>query len=348
MDKIRLGKTNMLVSRLGFGGIPIQRLNEDDAVAVVKRCLDLGITFLDTANAYTTSEERIGKAIAGRREGLVLATKSTSRKREGVEKHLNLSLVRLNVKYIDLYQFHGVSDMASLDMVLAADGPISVVEKARDDGLVKHIGITSHQIDVAKKAVACGRFETIMFPFNFVTAEAADELIPLARKHDVGFIVMKPLSGGMIDNARIAFKYLLQFPDILTIVGIEKVAEIDEIVKILEGPKTITAAEKKEMQELKDELGTKFCHRCDYCQPCSEGIMISNVMSYPSLVRRLPPELMFSGIWGQMVEKAAGCTECGECEERCPYHLPIRELLAEYVRQYREEAPKHTKAQPSA
>jgi predicted aldo/keto reductase-like oxidoreductase len=348
LEKIRLGKTNMLVSRLGFGGIPIQRLSEDDAVAVVKRCLELGITFLDTANAYTTSEERIAKAIAGRREGLVLATKSLSRKREGVEKHLNLSLARLNVKYIDLYQFHGVSDMASLDMVLAPDGPISIVEKARDEGTVRHIGITSHQIDVAKEAVKSGRFETIMFPFNFVTSEAADELIPLAKKHDVGFIVMKPLAGGMIDNAKIAFKYLFQFPDIVTIPGIEKVAEIEEIVQILEGPNTITAAEKKQMQKLRDELGTRFCHRCDYCQPCTEGIMISNVMAYPSLRRRLPPERLFGGPWGQMVEKAADCTECGECEERCPYHLPIRELLAEYVKQYQEDARKYKKAQPSA
>ena len=342
----------MLVSRLGFGGIPIQRLSEDDAIAVVKKCLDLGITFLDTANLYTTSEERIGKAIAGRREGLVLATKSASRKREGVEKHLNLSLARLNVKYIDLYQFHGVSDKASLDMVLAPGGPITVVEKARDEGLVKHIGITSHQIDVAKEAVKSGRFETILFPFNFVTAEAADELIPLAKKHDVGFIVMKPLSGGMIDNAKIAFKYLFQFPDILTIVGIEKAQEIEEIVGILEGPRTITPAEKKEMQKLKEELGTKFCHRCDYCQPCTEGIIISTVMTFPSMIRRLPPEQLFtgmwSGYWNQIVEKAEGCTECGECEERCPYHLPIRELLAEYVDQYREDARKYQEAHPSA
>jgi len=175
-------------------------------VAVVRKCLDLGVTFLDTANAYTNSEERIGKAIAGRREELVIATKSLSRKREGVEKHLNLSLQRLNVKYIDLYQFHGISDKASLDMIMAPDGPISVAEKARDDGLIKHIGITSHQIDIAKEAVASDRFETIMFPFNFVTSDAADELIPLAKKHDVGFIVMKPLAGGMIDNPKIAFK----------------------------------------------------------------------------------------------------------------------------------------------
>jgi len=348
LEKTRLGKTDMLVSRMGFGGIPIQRLTEDEAVNVVKRCLDLGITFIDTANAYTTSEERIGKAISGRREGLVIATKSLSRKREGVEKHLKLSLERLNVEYIDLYQFHGISDFNSLDMVLDPSGPMAVVEKAKEIGLVKHIGITSHQIDIAKKAVVSGRFETIMFPFNFVTSEAADELLPLAREHDVGFIVMKPLAGGMIDNAEIAFKYLLQFTDIVTIAGIEKVPEIEEITQILEGPSAMTAAELKEMQKLKQELGTRFCHRCDYCQPCQEGILISTVMMYPSLVRRLPPEHLVSGIWGAIVEKAASCTQCGECEERCPYHLPIRDMLAEYANQYQRSKSEHQKLESSA
>ena len=348
MDKIRLGKTDMLVSRLGFGGIPIQRLNEDEAVAVVKKCIDLGITFLDTANAYTTSEERIGKAIAGRQDGLILATKSLSRKREGVEKHLRLSLERLNVAYIDLYQFHGISDFNSLDMIMDPSGPMEVVEKARDMGLVKHIGITSHQMDVARKAVASGRFETIMFPLNFVTSEAADELLPLAREHDVGFIVMKPLAGGMIDNAKIAFKYLLQFPDVVTIVGIEMVTEIEEIMQVVEGSHKMAEAELKEMQKLKEELGTSFCHRCDYCQPCQEGILISTVMMYPSLVRRLPPEHLVSGIWSAIIEKAADCTQCGECEERCPYHLPIRDMLAEYVSRYQKEKSKFQKLEASA
>ena len=173
MKSLRLGRTNMTVSRLGFGGIPIQRLSEDDAVAVVKRCLDLGITFLDTANGYTTSEERIGKAISGRRDRLVLATKSGARNREDLGKHLKLSLKRLGVDSIDLYQFHGVNDFASLEAVLAPDGLLPVAEEARQAGLIKHIGITSHQIDVAKKAVQSDRFETVMFPFNFVTPEAA-------------------------------------------------------------------------------------------------------------------------------------------------------------------------------
>jgi len=235
VEKIRLGKTGMMVSRLGFGGIPIQRVSEDKAVAVVKRCLELGITFIDTANVYTTSEERIGKAISGRREGLILATKSTSRTREGVESHLKLSLEHLGVESIDLYQFHGVEDSRNLEMVLDPKGPMGVVEEAKRAGLVKHIGITSHSMDTAKEAVKTDRFETIMHPLNVVAHEAADELLPLAREHDVGFIAMKPLAGGKIDNITLAFKYLFQFPDVVPIPGIGEIREIEEIVQMLEG-----------------------------------------------------------------------------------------------------------------
>lgn len=336
MTKVRLGKTGLSVSQIGFGGIPIQRLSDEEAVAVVRRCLELGIDFLDTANAYTTSEERSGKAISGRREGLVIATKSLSRKAEGVEKHLKLSLERLGVECIDLYQFHGVSDDNTLEMVLAPDGPMAVVEKAREAGLVKHIGITSHQIDVARKAVMTGRFETIMFPFNFVTSEAADELLPLCRRYDVGFIAMKPLAGGMIPDAKLAIKYLLQFPDVVILCGIEKIPEVEEIVQIAEGATELSASELEEMHRLKRELGSRFCHRCDYCQPCKEGIAISTVMIFPSLLKRSRPEHVFAGPWAQIMEKAAGCVQCGECEQRCPYQLPIREMIAEHVRQYRE------------
>jgi predicted aldo/keto reductase-like oxidoreductase len=349
MRKVRLGRTGLSVSQFGFGGIPIQRLAEDEAVAVVKRCLDLGVTFLDTANGYTTSEERIGKAISGRREGLVIATKSLSRKAEGVEKHLKLSLERLNVQYIDIYQFHGVSDDKTLETVLAPDGPMAVVEKAKEAGLVKHIGVTSHQIDVAKRAVISNRFETLMFPFNFVTSEAADELLPLCRRYDVGFIAMKPLAGGMIPNVRVAIKYLLQFPDVVICCGIEKASEVEEIVEIVEGPAEMTSAELDEMHRLKRELGSRFCHRCDYCQPCKEGIAISTVLMFPSLLRRGRPENIFNGPWAQAVEKAAGCTQCGECEQRCPYQLPIREMIAEHVSLFRRAKEEYLKQKlPSA
>jgi len=376
MEKMRLGRTEMMVSKLGFGGIPIQRISEDAAVAIVKRCLELGITFLDTANAYTTSEERIGKAIEGRkRDEVIIATKSTSRSREGVADHLRLSLEHLGVEYIDLYQFHQVGDFKSLEIVLDPNGPMAVVEEAKKAGVVKHIGVTSHQIDVAKDLVKSGpmavveeakkagvvkhigvtshqidvakdlvksdRFETMMFPFNFITSEPADELLPLCREHDVGFIAMKPLAGGMLDSVTISFKYLLQFPEVVTIPGIEKIHEIEEIAQVLDRPPELTEAERLEIQRLRDELGTKFCRRCDYCQPCTEGIPISTVMVSSSALNRLPPERLFTGMFADAVERAVNCTDCGDCEERCPYHLPIREMMAEQVPLFQEAKRKY-------
>ncbi len=341
MEKIRLGRTEMMVSRLGFGGIPIQRVSEDEAVAVVKRCLELGVTFIDTANAYTTSERRIGKAISGRREGLILATKSGARTRAELESHLKLSLKQLGVEYIDLYQFHNVSDADALKAILAPNGPMGLVTEAKKAGVVKHIGVTSHSMDMAKELVKTDRFETIMFPFNFITCESADELLPLAREHDVGFIAMKPLAGGLIDNVAIAFKYLLQFPDVVSIPGIEKGHEIEEIVSILGEPHTMTAAEQAEMERLIQEMGKKFCRRCDYCQPCTEEIPISLVMNISSWVKRMPPERIFSGSIAESMDKAANCSKCGECEERCPYGLPIMELMEEHANWYQAEKKKH-------
>lgn len=348
MDRIRLGKTGLMVTRLGFGGIPIQRVSEDEAVAVVKRCLDLGINFFDTANGYTTSEQRIGKAISGRREGLILATKSMSRNPEKVSAHVQQSLKQLGADYIDLYQLHNVSDFETLDKVLAPGGAADRLEEARKAGLVRHIGVTSHQKDVAKKAILSGRFETLMFPLNFIAMEAADDLLPLAREHDVGFIAMKPLAGGMLDDVNLAFKYLLQFSDVALIPGIEKLHEIDEIARVLEGPWKMNAAELAEMERLRKELGNKFCRRCDYCQPCTAGIHISTVMTFPTSIKRLPLESLLKGFVGEAMEKAAGCTDCGDCEERCPYRLPIREMMAGYVSRYQAEKKKYQEKVASA
>lgn len=342
MEKIRLGKTNLMVTRVGFGGIPIQRCTDDEAVTVVERCLDLGLNFIDTANAYTTSEERIGRAIARRkREDLIIATKTQHRERDKIGEHLELSLKRLGTDYIDLYQFHQVGDRENLDKVLEPDGPMVVLEKALKEGRIRHIGLTSHSMEIAKEAVKTGRFETIMFPFNFITVEAAEELIPLAREHDVGFIAMKPMGGGMLQNATLAFKYLMQFPDVALIPGIEKPWEIEEIVNIVEGSLEMTEDEKGEMQRLRDELGTRFCRRCNYCQPCTEGIPISTVMIMGSFFKRFPPERLFSGNLADAMDKAPECSDCGECEERCPYDLPIREMMAENLKMYQEARQKY-------
>ena len=341
MEKIRLGKSGLMVSRIGFGSIPIQRDSEDEAIAVIKKCLELGITFLDTAHGYTTSEERIGKAISGRREGLILATKSPARDRETMRSHLNLSLEHLGVEYIDLFQFHNVSDSKSMEMILEPNGPMAVLEEAKKEGQIGHIGVTSHQIDIAKDLVKSDRFETIMFPFNFITVEPADELIPLARQHDVGFIAMKPFAGGMLDNATVAFKYLLQFPDVLPIPGIENPQEIEEIIQILNGSWQMTEAEQHEMQRYREELGTKFCRRCDYCQPCQQGVSISMITGLPGILKTNHPETVFAGQFKETLETAALCSKCGECEEKCPYNLPIMDMVEEYYNLYNAEKEKY-------
>ena len=331
MDKVRLGKTGLMVNKIGFGGIPIQRLTEAEAVNVVSRCLDLGVNFIDTANGYSTSEERIGKAVKGRRHDVYIATKTGARTKEGIKENLELSLKRLDTDYIDLYQFHGVNDMPTIDKILdPEDGLYRVFESARQAGKIRHIGITSHQIDAAKAEVKTGKFETIMFPFNFITCEPADELLPLCQEHDVGFIDMKPMGGGLLENAAVAFKYLFQFPEIVLIPGIEDIREIEEIMALYEGPHEITAAERAEMQRLTEELGTRFCRRCEYCQPCQQEIPIPLLMSFPTFVKRLPPDWYLKSpfIPGAM-EKAATCVECGECEARCPYNLPIRAMIKE-------------------
>jgi predicted aldo/keto reductase-like oxidoreductase len=340
LEKIRLGRTGMMVSRVGFGGIPIQRLTEDEAVAVVRRCLDLGITFLDSSHAYSNSEERIGKVIAGRREELVLSTRTPSRTGDGAVSDLNLSLERLGTDYIDLYDIHAVNNLDSLKTILAPGGSMETLRKAKRDGVVKHIGLTTHSLDVAKESVKSGHFETVMVALNFVNDAAANELLPLAKEHDVGIIAMKPLAGGMLDNVTLAFKYLLGFPNVLPLVGIDKTEYIEEIVRIVAAPWSMSATEQHEMKRLKEELGTRFCRSCDYCQPCSEGIMISLVLSAQSFVKRNPPEPIFNGRLVEVIEQVASCQKCGECETRCPYGLPIMDMINEEADWFLQERRK--------
>jgi predicted aldo/keto reductase-like oxidoreductase len=334
MRSVRLGKTELLVSRVGFGGIPIQRLTEAEAVSVVRRCLDLGVTLLDTANGYTTSEERIGKAIAGRRHQVIIATKTAARDRATALQHLELSLKRLNTDYLDLWQLHNVSTPEAYDQVLGPGGAMESAQEALRAGKIRHLGISSHSLDMALKAVLSGRFETIQFPFNFVTDEAAEELLPSTRQHDVGFIAMKPMAGGMLTDARLTIKHLLQFDNVIPDPGIQTIEEIEEIAAIVNGHWELTPQEWQEIERIRGEMEKRFCRRCDYCQPCPQEVRISTAVTVQSFWRRFPPERFFNGFVADAVESARRCGDCGECEERCPYDLPIREMLSENVAFY--------------
>jgi predicted aldo/keto reductase-like oxidoreductase len=333
MKRIRLGKSGLTVSQIGFGGIPIQRLAEKEAIAVVRGCLDRGVDFIDTARAYTTSEEHIGKAIAGRRDGVVLATKSVCRDKAGLLADLETSLRLLGSETIDLYQLHGVSTMEDYQKVTQPGGALEGALEAQRSGKIRHIGFTSHSLDISNLAVDSGLFETILFPLNFVGREPGEALYPLAIARDVGFIVMKPLGGGLLGNARLAFKYLLQFSQAVSIPGIEKIEELEEILRIVSEPARLTQTDLDGMERIRQELGSRFCRRCQYCQPCPQGIPIAQVLSAENVWKRIPLADFLQG-YAAPIEKAAACEKCGECEAKCPYGLPIREMLDESLALY--------------
>ncbi len=337
MQTLTLGRTGLTVSAVGFGGIPIQRRSEADAVAVVRRCLDLGVTFLDTAHGYTTSEERIGQAIAGRREGVVIATKSPAHDGASFDQHLALSLKRLGVERIDILQFHGVSSPERFAQILAPDGPLEHAQAAKAAGVIGHIGVTTHALELAPELIVCGHFETLMIPFNVVSTEP-ETLLPLCRAHGVGLIAMKPMGGGAFSSARPALNYLRQFPDVLPLVGIENTREIEEIAALMAQPAALTAADLGEIAAVRAEYGGRYCRRCDYCQPCPNEIAISTVLSLRGFSRRFPAERTFGPSGQETIAKARACAECGECESRCPYHLPIRGLLKEAIAWFDEAA----------
>ena len=340
MRKVRLGKTDLMVSEVGFGGIPITRLSEDEAIRVVRRSIELGVTLIDTAHNYGTSEERIGRAIAGRREGLILATKSWARDSQTFRQELETSFERLGVEHIDLFQFHNVTSKEAYQQILYPGGPLDIAREAKAANRIGHIGVSSHSLELSLEMVESGNFETLMFPFNFVTDEAVEKLLPACRENDVGFIAMKPLGGGILENATLDFKYLQQFPDVVPIPGIETIGEIEEIVSIMEGPEELTAEERAEMERIRRDVGTRFCRRCGYCQPCPQGINISLMMHLRSFAKRLPEERVFGEWGGTIVASVEKCADCGECEAKCPYALPIREVIAENVVWYEQEMAK--------
>ena len=337
MKKIRLGKTDMKVSKVGMGGIPLTRPTEEDAIMVIQHALDLGVNFIDTAIGYGISEERIGKAIADQRDKVFIATKGGGRDKARVMECIDQSLKNLNVDYIDLWQFHGINTMEYLETIINPGGTLEAAQEALEVGKIKHIGFSSHSLDVAIKAVPTGHFETVQVPFNFICNEAANELLPLTEEYDVGFIAMKPFAGGMLNNANLVIKFLLQYDNVLPIPGIEKIEEIDEIINITKkGLHVLTKQEHEEMEAIRFKTGTRFCRRCGYCMPCPQGVKINSMMTLPALYGLWSPERFFS--WNYVkdnIESAKNCIQCGECEPKCPYNLPIREMIVESLEFYK-------------
>ena len=339
MKRIALGNTGMEVVRLGFGGIPIQRINETQAVDVILYALGKGIDFIDTSRMYTTSESRIGKALKETDKKVIVATKSFSRSADGIQKDIETSLRELQLDYIDLYQCHGISTEEEYRLVTSRDGALSGLHKAREQGLIGHIGITGHNLDLLEKVLDDDLFETIMICFSFLEPAAKERVIPKALGKHVGIIAMKPFSGGIIESPEVALKWALSFPDILVLAGVEEKGLIDQNWKIFQGDYGMTDRERQELQRISKEFDKRFCRRCDYCQPCPAEIPIQFALGMRSLVKRMGSAMLQSPMFQRIWEKALNCTECGDCMERCPYDLPIPEMIKDNINWVNELKP---------
>ena len=335
MNTVKLAGTDLEISEVGFGGIPIIPLPKDEAVSIVKYCFDLGIIFFDTANMYATSEEKIGTALETVREKVVMATKTAQRDAKGAAAHIDRSLQLLKTDWIDIYQLHNVSNEEALEKVLAPQGAYQAVSKARDAGKIRFIGISSHSMSTAMAALKTGLFQTLQFPFNFIENDPQNELFPFARQNNVGIIAMKPLGGGLLESAKLCFGFLQQHPDVVPIPGIRAKKEADEIIGLYRHPQPLSRSDIKEMKNIQTALGKKFCHRCEYCMPCEQGVLIPSVLIFNAVAKRLSPEVIVAWL-GKAMESVAECIECRECEERCPYSLPIADLLKENLALYKE------------
>lgn len=335
MKTTTLGRTGLVVSQLGFGGIPIIRLDHDAAVEVVRHCFDNGVTFFDTANMYGDSEKKMGEALESVRDKVVIASKTLQREADEAADHVNYSLDNLKTDCIDIYQTHNLANDEILEKVLAPGGAYEALAKAREDGKIRFIGTSSHNIKTAIKACRTGKFDTLQFPFNFIERDPAVELFKAAREEGMGIIAMKPLGGGLLERADLCFKFLQQHSDVVPIPGIQSKEELDEIVALYENPVPLSDADNAAIEEIRADLGVKFCHRCEYCMPCDKGVTIPGVMSFKSMFKRLAPAAAIGMAYGAM-ESVENCEDCGACVEKCPYDLAIPELLKENLALYND------------
>ena len=328
MEYITLGKTGLRVSRMGFGGIPIQKVDASVTHTLMERLAQRGVNYIDTARGYTVSEQFLGEALeGGLREKFVIATKSMSRTKEDMARDIDISLKNLRTDYIDLYQIHNPS-MAELEQVLAPGGALEALMEAKAAGKIRHLGLTAHMAAVFERALELDWVETVMFPYNIVETQG-EELMAKCREKNVGFICMKPMAGGALEDARLALRFIRQNENVSVVIpGMYDIREIDENLSAMEDISALTSDELAKIETIRKELGTQFCRRCNYCQPCTAGISISGIFVLEGYLQRYG-----LGDWAQkrydaLNKKAGDCVGCGACEKRCPYQLPIRQMLA--------------------
>lgn len=333
MVQVTLGKTGITVEKNSFGALPIQRISKEEAVKLLRKAYDHGVTFFDTARFYTDSEEKVGEAFKGMRERVYIATKTGATTAEAFWKDLNTSLHNLQTDYIDIYQFHNPSFCPK-----PGDGTslYEAMLEAKEKGIVRHVGITNHRLNVACEAVESGLYETLQFPFCYLATEKDLEIVDACKKAGMGFIAMKALSGGLITNSAAAYAFLAQYDHVLPIWGVQRESELDEFLSYIDNPPVMTEEIKAVIEKDRTELLGEFCRGCGYCMPCPVGIEINNSARMSLMIRRAPSAAQLTPEWQEKMLLIEKCLHCNQCSAKCPYGLDTPTLLQKNLQDYKE------------
>lgn len=331
MDEVMLGRTGLRVNKNGFGALPIQRVSTREAVALLHRALEGGINYYDTARAYSDSEEKLGIAFAGRWDRVVLSTKTMAKTAADLWTDLEASLKALGTDCIDLYQFHTPPFCPKPG---DPSGLYDAALEAKRQGKIRFIGITNHRVGVAREAIASGLYDTIQYPFSYLTDGPDLEIVTLSRAAGMGFIAMKGLAGGLITNSALAYAFMAQYDHVAPIWGIQRLEELEEFLSYQAAPLAITEARQALIDQDRRDLAGAFCRGCGYCMPCPAGIEISNAARMSLLLRRAPKEGFLTPQWRENMKKIEDCTGCGACKSKCPYGLDTPALLKRNYEDY--------------
>lgn len=331
--QVRLGSTDIVVNKNGFGALPIQRVNDETAVKLLRRAYEGGMRFFDTARAYSDSEHKLGLAFEGMREKVFIATKSGAKTGEAMKKDLETSLEMLRTDYIDIYQFH---NPAFCPKPGDESGLYDAALEAKKAGKIRHIGITNHRLGVAKEAIESGLYETLQFPFSYLAGDKEEELVKGCKNADMGFIAMKALSGGLITNSAAAYAHAAEFDNVLPIWGVQRENELEEFLSYIENPPVMTDEIKAVIDKDREELCGEFCRGCGYCMPCPVGIEINTCARMSLLLRRSPSDGWLTDRAQEMMGKIENCLHCNQCKAKCPYGLDTPSLLARNLEDYKE------------
>lgn len=333
MVNVRLGSTGITVNKNGFGALPIQRVSMEEAIRLLHRAFDGGIRFYDTARLYTDSEEKLGQAFPDRRSRIFLASKTGAVTAEGFWKDLETTLKNLKTDYLDIYQFH---NPAFCPKPGDESGLYDAALEARKKGMILHIGITNHRLNVAQEAIDSGLYETLQFPFCYLSGEPELKLLEGCKKQDMGFLSMKALSGGLITNAAAAFAFQAQFPETLPLWGIQREEELEQFLSFVDNPPSMNEELSAVIEKDRKELLGEFCRGCGYCMPCPAGIEINNCARMSLLLRRAPSAGYLTPQWQEKMQKIEECKHCDSCKKKCPYGLDTPKLLKKNYEDYKE------------